>query len=132
MKSLADIDINEAEQYHSEIIAALPPVFNEFAKIVSLKSIFSIIDNFGGTRIYIPKKGSGSKLEGAVGKEAVIVLSRIYGGDYLNVPMSSSIIKLIRNREIQSLSRQGQTARELARGFGMTERSIYFICQKPH
>lgn len=73
-------------------------------------------EKFGGTRIYIPSKPSGSNLEKILGKKVVHFLSEKYGGNIFSIPSGKG------NRGLKKLIIESKDGtRETARKLGCDE-----------
>lgn len=65
------------------------------------------------------------------GVEAAVRISLALGGNVVYVPALGELHKLARDERIRKEFRSGRTARALSRRFGLTERSIWRILNKP-
>lgn len=75
------------------------PTVSSLTALIGEELIFSLSQQLAGRRIYIPRKpGSNCPLAVAIGLDAALKISHVYGGSAFDVPvaagMHSQIIKL--------------------------------------
>lgn len=103
----------------------------EAAELVGYEVIQKIMANFGGIRVYIAAQPTqGSALSRVIGKKAVMVLSKQYGGMTIEVPKGNIAAITLRNRMIAEDRKSGETVPAIARKYSLTERQIRYIFLK--
>ncbi len=100
--------------------------WNTLLEVVGKKSAEKLVSEFGGLRIYIPRKGD-SKISAVIGDEAYSTLRAFVGGDYIEIPLLLQHKRMQRNLEIREYSRNGMPIADIAKKFSMTDKSIRAI-----
>jgi len=101
----------------------------ESIRAVGLPAAMKLVENFGGTRIYIPLPENvtdDNDVAKVIGVEATRKLAGIWGGRYgrPSIPLASRHYQALVRSEIESDSKT-MTVPELARKSRTTERNIY-------
>ena len=120
--------IIDAQQVFSddEIINLMPKNFIFIARLIKVENALNLIDAFGGTKVFIPKRQAlnvHSELAQVIGLNRLQLLADQLGNETIEVPMGTPITVAMRNRKIREMA-QTTTKEKLARKFGMTLRSI--------
>lgn len=106
----------------------LPESLTEIAEIIGLPSTLTLVEKWGGTRIFIPRQVAAQhKLANLLGFEQARKMSRHFGGETLTIARAANVIRSIRNREITRRYDEGEGVRLLAVEHNLTERQIYTI-----
>lgn len=99
------------------------------ARLCGPEAAASIINNFGGLRLFIPyavrlpsATKTGSQLLQALSVEHANILGYVAGGCSFEVPMRGRV-----DSEVLRLTLQGVAVQTIARRIGHTERSVYMI-----
>lgn len=105
----------------------LPRVLKEIAEVVGLPAADALSRRWGGQKLYIPKnpKKDGELMQ-LLGTPAASALGHHFGGEVLTIPFGSEAWRALRHQEIQRRYKR-ESAAEIARDFGMHERSIHRI-----
>lgn len=123
--------INDAQQIltDDEIIGLMPKSFAFIANLVGIPQALNIIDNYGGTKIFIPSKhalGIQHEFARVIGLNSLRILANQCGNNTIEIPMGTPITIAMRNRMIRNMS-QNESHSKLARKFGVTMRTIRSI-----
>ena len=123
--------ITDAQEVFSdeEIINLMPRNFAFVAKLIGVDASLSLIQAFGGTRLFVPTKHAVSvnhEISHIVGLKALQSLAEQLGGTPIEVPMGSPITTAMRNKAVREASKKDSHPK-LARKFGLTLRSIRTI-----
>lgn len=107
------------------MILAMPQSLKELSEIVGLSdgAIQSLVAEYGGVSLYVPKNVAGHRLAALIGEDDAVKLSGYYGGEAINIPLCSESRRVARNRGIIRDS-ANMSAAELARKYGMSARSV--------
>ncbi|MBF0215062.1 MAG: hypothetical protein HQM00_16120 [Magnetococcales bacterium] len=117
MKSVSDFAID-----------GMPNSMCEIAEIIGKEGAITLIQEYGGTRIFVPRKlRVQNKLATLLGIEQALKLSQHFGGETLNIVRGADMLRQKRNREIIQLYDSGKRVPDLARAYNLTERRIYDI-----
>lgn len=77
-----------------------------------------LLDNYAGVRLYVPKlNGKNSNLPVIIGEHSTRLLSEIYGGDYVKVPVA-------REWRARRYRKEGYSNAKIARQLGITENGV--------
>ena len=109
---------------------ALEVTLAAIVRAVGIGPALRLADAHGGERIYIPRAANlqeSHRLVGLLGLDAAFALARAFGGDRLKIPKCRRMADRRRREEIGRRYAGGDTARALAREFGMTEDSVYRV-----
>jgi hypothetical protein len=99
----------------------LPASAQRLVDLIGYDAAVTLIEMYGGTRIYIPKTPNGRLIE-LVGEEAAAALSRAFGGDPdVRIPLCPRLRQLAAVK----LYREGWGAGRIARQLRTTEKSVY-------
>lgn len=88
-----------------------------------------LVSERGGTRIYIPTDARLTEhcpLGRIIGVDAAAKISRLWGGEWLTIPLARAYVRRRRDREIRARYKT-ETAAALAREFETSERNIHLI-----
>jgi Mor family transcriptional regulator len=116
--------INESKAFEQD--ASYSKVLTEIADAIGDEGAEAICKQYGGTRLYVPKKIKvGHPLEVLLGLEAALKLASVFGGfEHFDIPLSTKFNRAKRNVEICADHANGVALRILARKYCMTERNI--------
>ncbi len=78
---------------------------------------------------YLP--GELRRIAQVAGLEAAVRISSAFGGNVIYVPALEELQRLARDEKIRMEFRRGGTARELSARFGLSERSIWRVLNRP-
>ncbi|MEJ0012892.1 MAG: helix-turn-helix domain-containing protein [Bauldia sp.] len=102
----------------------------EIARVVGPSAADALLTARGGTRIYIPtvrRLESSHWLVGLLGQDEATKLCRNFSpylGGYVNLQSRYSFHQFERWLAVRDMTRRGESARVIARHFGVTERTI--------
>lgn len=103
----------------------LPQSVIELIDVVGLNAALNIVEQCGGTRLFVPKKMKKAHwLLTSIGAEQFEKLIAVYQGMEIEIPRCYAAMAALREREIYASAAAGATNSELAREFGYTERGI--------
>ena len=120
--------ITDAQQVFTddEIINLMPKNFIFIARLIKVENALNLIDAFGGTKVFIPKRQAlnvHSELAQVIGLNRLQMLADQLGNETIEVPMGTPITVAMRNRAIREQA-PTMSKEKLARKFGVTLRSI--------
>lgn len=107
------------------LIAPRPPRFADLQSAMAAEAVATMISEFGGQTVYIPKEAAGSVLADRIGVEQAAIASGIAGGLAIRVPASLSDADM-RSAAIE-LRRCGMSVQQIAVRIGVAERTVYRI-----
>jgi hypothetical protein len=103
----------------------LPSRVADLVRVVGLPVALKIVEKWGGTRIWIPKKAAESHwLCEAVGMDAFTKLCAAYGYSWLEIDRCRAAIRATVETRIVREHDQGASSHELALRYGYTQRGI--------
>ena len=106
----------------------LPPLLQDFERIIGLAATLDLVRAYGGLRIYIPTPARvrpDHPIAKIIGVDALMALAEVYGAeDHFPLPKAERAILAVRNARIARAYETHKTARELAAEHRMTERQI--------
>lgn len=101
-----------------------PALLAEIAALCGQQVAACLLAEFGGQRIYIPKKpAANSPLSCAVGAGFAQKIAAHYGGDYIEVP-SANPARARARRLARAVAESDASANDLAREFQVTRRWV--------
>lgn len=99
-----------------------PPGFCSVVDLIGAETALWLTRLFGGTRIYVPTKiRSGHRLAQAPGD--LSPLTKAHGGGRLSIPLPPPSFD--RDAAMVEMRKHGDSIRQIAQNFGITERSVY-------
>ena len=102
--------------------------FNDLVESIGRLAAEKLVDEFGGTRIYVPVSAqSGDEIACAIGLEAASKLSRTFGGERFYMPLLARDSQRI--EEIRRMSAAGASTADIARRLRCTERWVYRVIE---
>jgi Mor family transcriptional regulator len=104
----------------------LPVLLRDFVHLIGITATMRLVEEYGGTRIYIPKRDitEDHELAHIIGLAHLRTLARVYGGEkHFELPKASHALAAIRRREIIA-SYGPKSLRQLAREYRLTERRV--------
>lgn len=111
----------------------------ELAKVAGFDAAVRLMVNFGGQRLYVPRKmrpRRASKRQAlndidfitAIGREAAKALADLYGGEHIEIPLGSAL----QDKQIaQQVANFKGSINQAIRKFGLHRRTIQRLRQKP-
>ena len=123
--------ITDAQQVFTddEIINLMPKNFIFIARLIKVENALNLIDAFGGTKVFIPKRQAlnvHSELAQVIGLNRLQLLADQLGNETIEVPMGTPITVAMRNRAIREQA-PTMSKEKLARKFSVTLRTIRSI-----
>lgn len=108
-------------------VAQLEPILQEMVGLVGLAHTLTIVEHWGGLRLYVPKEvGEDHALAKLIGIEGARRLAEAFGDDRWPIPKALRALRAVRDHHIVT-NPDGLSVYELVRRFGLTERQIYKI-----
>lgn len=108
-------------------ISLLPGILKEMAELIGLSATMTIVRQYGGVRLYIPKEiTEDHPIIKLVGICNAVALTDTYGGETLEIAKAEAAIREIRNTEIRN-QWPALSQRQLALKYQTTERNIRII-----
>ena len=96
------------------------------ARHISPETADALIAAFGGADIYVPRRlGPDHALVRAVGTADARAIVALLGAGHLRVPLGTHARQRARAARILTLSREGHSARKIARELGCDVRTVY-------
>ena len=109
-------------------IALLPPLLQDFVRLIGLPATLALVRAYGGLRIYIPSPARAHPehaLAQHIGHQALQALAQVYGSEsHFALPKATHALTALRNRRIARAYASSQTARALAAQYNLTERHV--------
>lgn len=106
----------------------LPPLLQDFERIIGLAATLDLVRAYGGLRIYIPTPARvrpDHPIAKIIGVESLMALAEVYGAeDHFPLPKAERAILAVRNARIARAYETHKTARELAAVHHLTERQV--------
>lgn len=106
----------------------LPPLLQDFERLIGLLPTMALVRRWGGLRIYVPtpdKVTPEHPYAAIIGTQALLGLAREYGGlPHFQLPKAARALKALRNRRIAEEYATSKTARQLAAEHGITEGQV--------
>lgn len=108
--------------------ALLPKVLRDFVQRIGLAATMRLVEQFGGTRLYIPvNPHPDHHLAKLIGLENLTKLSSVYGAeDHFDIPRALHALRHLRDEKIRA-EYGPKSASILARENSLTERQIFNI-----
>ncbi|ADX02988.1 MULTISPECIES: Mor transcription activator family protein [Acinetobacter calcoaceticus/baumannii complex] len=127
--------IADAPAYFTEkeILGLIPENFIFVTQLIGIRSALNMIDEYGGTKVFIPHKHAlelHHEIAQVIGLNKLQQLSEQMGNCYIEIPMGRPIICAMRNRMVRDHAEKGWSKAKLARKFGITQRRIRGILNK--
>jgi hypothetical protein len=98
-------------------------------QVMGHESVEKIIAEFGGTRIWVPVRSTpDAKLTRILGDGAASALCALFGGDYLEIPNTTSTDGIY--RRIAELHRQGCKINDIALAVGRSRRTVFRLLSR--
>lgn len=102
-----------------------PGVFQDIVQMIGEDAAAKLIEEHGGTRLYIPSSINSEKhLYQLLGQETALQLTSEFGGMTVEIPRGVMLQIGQRNKLILADRVAGMTQRQLARKYELTERTI--------
>ena len=109
----------------------LPPLLQDFERLIGLEATMALVRHSGGLRIYIPtpeRVTPDHPFAHVIGADNLFKLAEIYGGEsHFQIPKAEMALIQVRNARIGHAYSTQKTARELAVEYHLTERQIVRI-----
>jgi len=106
----------------------------DIIKAIGLPAAMKLVENFGGTRIYLPqpeKVDADNEIAKIIGVEAARALARQWSQERPSIPLARRHLRTVVKSEIQRDS-ESMSVPELARKYETTERNIYrYLAEAP-
>ena len=106
----------------------LPPLLQDFERLIGLQATMDLVRHVGGLRIYIPvpaRVTDDHEFAQVIGTANLRKLAEVYGGEsHFGLPKAEQALIALRNARIVSAYTTHKTARELAAEYHLTERQI--------
>ena len=112
-------------------IDLLPPLLQEFERLVGLQATMALVQKWGGLRVYFPtpeRVTEGHSYAAVIGMDALLKLAEEYGGlPHFQLPKAERALQAVRNARIASEYATNKTAREIAAEYALTEGQVVRI-----
>lgn len=112
-------------------IALLPPLLQDFERLVGLQATMALVQRWGGLRVYFPQPERVTPehpYAAAIGVEALTKLASEYGGlPHFQLPKAERALQAVRNARIAADYASSKTARQIATEHGLTEGQVVRI-----
>jgi Mor family transcriptional regulator len=106
----------------------LPPLLQDFERLIGLEPTMALVRHSGGLRIYIPtpeRVTADHIFAHVIGLENLLKLAEVYGGEsHFQLPKAERALIQVRNARIAQAYTTHKTARELAVEYHLTERQV--------
>ena len=112
-------------------IDLLPPLLQDFERLVGLKATMALVKVYGGLRVYFPtvdRAQADHPYAALIGLDNLLMLSQEYGGQqHFQLPKAERALLAVRNARIAADYASDKTAREIAAEHGLTEGQVVRI-----
>ena len=112
-------------------IDLLPPLLQDFERLVGLKATMAMVRVYGGLRVYFPtvdRAQADHPYAALIGLDNLLKLSQEYGGQqHFQLPKAERALLAVRNARIAADYGSDKTARESAAEHGLTEGQVVRI-----
>lgn len=112
-------------------IDLLPPLLQEFERLVGLQATMALVQKWGGLRVYFPtpeRVTEDHPYATVIGTDALLKLAKEYGGlPHFQLPKAERALQAVRNARIAAEYATHKTAREIAAEYGLTEGQVVRI-----
>lgn len=112
-------------------IDLLPPLLQEFERLVGLQATMALVRRWGGLRVYFPtpeRVTEDHPYAAVIGVDALLKLAEEYGGlPHFQLPKAERALQAVRNVRIAADYATNKTAREIAAEYGLTEGQVVRI-----
>ncbi len=109
----------------------LPPLLQDFERLIGLEATMALVRHSGGLRIYIPtpeRVTSDHPFAHVIGEDNLLKLAGVYGGEaHFQLPKAERALIQVRNARIAQAYATHKTARELAVEYHLTEGQVVRI-----
>lgn len=109
----------------------LPPLLQEFERLVGLQATMALVQKWGGLRVYFPTPERVTEEHPyavVIGTNALVKLAEEYGGlPHFQLPKAERALQAVRNARIAAEYATNKTAREIAAEYGLTEGQVVRI-----
>lgn len=106
----------------------LPPLLQDFVRLIGLQATMDFVRHAGGLRVYIPTPARVTdehEYAKVIGTANLRKLAEVYGTEsHFGLPKAEAALIAVRNARIVSAYATHKTARELAAEHHLTERQI--------
>lgn len=109
----------------------LPPKLGEIAEVIGLDAALKLSAAWPGVRVFVPKQmPADHPIAVALGVKPARALSKTYGGESITPPLCQRYHRQVMQSRMLAEYREGASAAELARKYGMHQFSIYNLAAK--
>ena len=112
-------------------IDLLPPLLQDFERLVGLKATMALVKVYGGLRVYFPtvdRAQADHPYAALIGLDNLLKLSQEYGGQqHFQLPKAERALLAVRNARIAADYASDKAAREIAAELGLTEGQVVRI-----
>lgn len=112
-------------------VKLLPPLLQDFVRLIGIPATMLLVENYGGRRIYIPSPQRCTDTHAIaqlIGPSNLSKLADYYGSiSHFQFPKAERAFLAVRNARIVSAYMTSKTARELAVEHNLTEGQIVRI-----
>jgi Mor family transcriptional regulator len=109
----------------------LPPLLQDFVRLIGIQAVMALVEHVGGLRIYIPTPEYATadhQFAEIIGVDNLVKLGKAYGGqEHFQLPKAYSALVALRNARIAADYAATKTARQLAAEHRLTESQIVRI-----
>ena len=109
----------------------LPPVLQDFVRLIGLQPTMALVERFGGLRIFVPtpeRCTDDHQFAQIIGTANLVKLADAYGGlEHFQLPKAEKALLAVRNARIAADYSSTKTARQLAAEHRLTEGQIVRI-----
>ena len=106
----------------------LPPLLQDFERLIGLQATLALVQAYGGLRIYIPTPARAQPdhpIAKIIGHANLLALAEVYGAEsHFQLPKAHHALVALRNSRIAKAYLTAKTALELAAEYGLTERHV--------
>ena len=101
--------------------------FAEVVDVVGADAAKALMARYGGQEVTLPSRQPSEPLRELIGSVAARRLVGEFGGLKLYIPTNARPEREERNRKIVEARRRGLLIADIAREFGLTERTVFYV-----
>jgi hypothetical protein len=106
----------------------LSPLLVELQSVIGLDNTLKLVERWGGVMLYVPQDiPENHKIAQLIGKTSADALARYCGLERLNIPLARDYRRALRNAEMYTRHKEGESVNELAREYGISARQLWEI-----
>lgn len=112
-------------------VDCLPDSIKSLMSVLSMDTVYKLIDNYGGTRLIVPKVADcDHELAYLMGMDDLVKFCHLLGGSVFECPRCMKALRAVQDNRILQEKRAGATLSQLARRYRITERCVTYSLRR--